>query len=825
MRRKILPVLLWLCAILILLTGIAAAVLYVNKDKIINQIVLRANQYLAAPVKVAAMDVSLRTFPMASIEFREIFCPGAEALPGDTLIYSERMYLEFDLWEVLSENISIKRISFEQGRLHLAIPARGTPNYQIWKEDSTKSSDSFLQLEEVSLAHFKTSLWEEQSATYFSALSDDLNFGGSFSNDNYQLQCNWQFKLDSITVANQTYLTAEAIRSSFDLEGSGSKGKISGGKIDIDGLRSDFELLFDSSGVEINAFASQLELSKAFALSQRQGWYSNPGLKLDGQGQLTVNALFPSDQPPSVTAGLSTESSQIKGSDNAQLENIKADISYRYNGKRSDLRLSSFEASGQTGKLHGNLSLINLSAPLVEGKLQSDLDLSEWLIFFPTDTISEVSGKVILDVYFKNKFASLDNIAPADLKSATTRGSLQLENAGFSFKNASQRIEDINSTLSFSNNDLQIEQFSLKIDSSDIYLSGRFINAINYAFFNDQRLLVNASLHSDNLQLEDFLSISKPSSNSEEKEYSLAIASSLTLDLSLEVDHFQFEKFRASNIRGQLMVENGNIRGRNIALEADEGSYAGEFKINTYLVPHVVQASLKARNINLNQVFISFKNFGQDAILAENIYGKAHIDLDLKALMDPRLNIDPASLQVNASININQGRLRNYEPMLALSDFAAIDELRDVRFASLQNDIRIKNSTIFVPRMEIESNVMDLGLQGTHNFDNVVDYSIRLKMTDVMFNGRKKKSRNSEFEDHLAVKESEDDPNIYIKLRGPAADPDISLDKREIGKSINRDLARQGKEIKEVFSRDDRSGSDNKDAGIQYDLFGDEGEK
>ena len=238
-----------------------------------------------------------------------------------------------------------------------------------------------------------------------------------------------------------------------------------------------------------------------------------------------------------------------------------------------------------------------------------------------------------------------------------------------------------------------------------------------------------------------------------------------------------------------------------------------------------MEASLKANSVNINKLFISFNNFGQQEITNKNLYGVANLQMNLTCSMSPTLDIDVSSMLMQSQLSIENGRLTNYEPMLVLSRFADIKELQDVRFSYLENNISIKNSQVIIPMMNINSNVMDLGLQGKHGFDNVIDYSIRLKLSDVLFSNRKDKKRKSEFDDHLVEVEKDDDPNIYIRMSGPIENPSIELDRQSMGKSLNTGLKEQGKQLKDIFKKTDKEEKKKEDSGIKFDLFGDDKDK
>ena len=62
-----------------------------------------------------------------------------------------------------------------------------------------------------------------------------------------------------------------------------------------------------------------------------------------------------------------------------------------------------------------------------------------------------------------------------------------------------------------------------------------------------------------------------------------------------------------------------------------------------------------------------------------------------------------SSLNINSQLKIENGELIEFEPMYNLSDYVSIEELKNVKFATLENKIRIENERIIIPKMNINS--------------------------------------------------------------------------------------------------------------------------
>ena len=90
---------------------------------------------------------------------------------------------------------------------------------------------------------------------------------------------------------------------------------------------------------------------------------------------------------------------------------------------------------------------------------------------------------------------------------------------------------------------------------------------------------------------------------------------------------------------------------------------------------------------------------------------------------------------------IEDGRLVNYSPMQSLSSYLKVDDLTDIRFATLHNQIDIANQVIYIPSMQIKSSALDLQLMGTHTFKNGLDYHFTIALADLLASKFKKRNK------------------------------------------------------------------------------------
>ena len=102
--------------------------------------------------------------------------------------------------------------------------------------------------------------------------------------------------------------------------------------------------------------------------------------------------------------------------------------------------------------------------------------------------------------------------------------------------------------------------------------------------------------------------------------------------------------------------------------------------------------------------------------------------------------------------------------------FIDIEELKHIKFNTLENKIEISNGQIHIPNMEIQSTVLGLALEGTHSFSNYIDYNIKLNVMPILAGKVRNRRRQLNFETV-----DEEEYNGFVTMKGPLDDPVIDF--------------------------------------------------
>jgi len=200
-----------------------------------------------------------------------------------------------------------------------------------------------------------------------------------------------------------------------------------------------------------------------------------------------------------------------------------------------------------------------------------------------------------------------------------------------------------------------------------------------------------------------------------------------------------------------------------------------------------MQPDLLIYNVDLDKLLFKFENFGQDHLVSENLQGKltSRIKGKIRVYPDMVPDLDQSTLEMD--VKVLDGRLKNYDPMLALSEYMGDKNLQNIRFDTLQNSLAIHKGKIDIPAMTIKSTLGHMQISGTHDNNENIDYQLRIPWKMIrkatwqkLFTNKTGTPNNEEQEDEI----TELDPNkktkyLNLKIKGNIDDYKVSLGKKK----------------------------------------------
>ena len=270
----------------------------------------------------------------------------------------------------------------------------------------------------------------------------------------------------------------------------------------------------------------------------------------------------------------------------------------------------------------------------------------------------------------------------------------------------------------------------------------------------------------------------------------------LSFIFTIKTDKLIYGQFEAENITGQVEVEKTQAFLKNISMGTMSGqmilngtiSDAGSEQIRT-----VAHASLKG--IDVKQCFIECDNFGQTYITDKYIQGRLDAEVDYSALLNKDYTIDTKSIVCDADLTIYDGNVNQFPQFIRLGKFLKVKSLDNINFSEYSNHIYIRNRTVEIPKMDIKSSAVNITLAGTHTFNNVMDYKMKVNITQLLFGAKK------DYEDQFGEVEVDKNGglNVFLTMKGPVDNYEIKYDATGSIKNMGSGFKDEKTEIQKIF--------------------------
>jgi len=819
-------VLKWFVGIMLSLVLLILAAFFLAKkyeEPVRNYIVKEVNKRLESDFHVSDINFSLlERFPSASLVMDSVWAEENIIKIGepDTLFFFAKVYLNLNIMDIINGVYKINEIETSDGFINLLVDAKGYDNFHIWKE----SEDTTGFLLELNKVHIENTQFRYQNLSRqqdYQLYADDLYFKGRFSDDSYTMGVAGNGFVYDIVLKQTSYLKNRdvAVETDLDIISSEDKYVFRKGRLLVDDVL-DFSLTgkFEGESIDLKIVGDDLDIIKTLSLvpiesrSVFDDYESAGSLAFDA----TLKGVFGKTENPRIVAAFSFENASIsrKGS-NWELSQLSGKGSID-NGeqKRSEstkLVLENLEGNLNDDPFSGAASIQNFNKPSIVGDANFNTDLEGLREFFNIEALDEGSGNIALKAHIETTINDPDSVQPRDFLNAKADGNIQISDARIKLKNDERVYTIEKSDFSIVNNALQINEYVGKINDCSIELSGRADHFLDYLFTQAGALKVKGQIVAGTIDLGELF----PTREVEETgETSVVVAfpSRESWDLQIVAQSFKKGKFVANEISGRLVMDSFKAEASSLHFLSQEGNMQGKIGLYRFAENQFgFKSDFALSGVNIKTMFETFDNFEQDFVTAEVLQGIADVDIQIQAFCDSTFNIQTKTMMASVDLEIKNGGLIGFKPLVDVADyikqkpmlrlFVSADELKkrlsNVQFATLTNQISIRNGVISIPQMEIKSSAVDLNVSGTHTFDNEIDYAMDFALSDVL----ELKNRKEPYNEYVQ-RDNAGKTRMYLTMKGTTDDFEVDLVKTDFKFSIKDKFSKEKNEVKGILKED-----------------------
>ncbi len=438
-----------------------------------------------------------------------------------------------------------------------------------------------------------------------------------------------------------------------------------------------------------------------------------------------------------------------------------------------------------------NIYIDNLEFPMVNADIKTDFDLSQLNTLLGSNTLDLHQGKGLLDIIFSGPLQENTK------KNTLLNGKCTFSDGILMYHPRNIEVKNLNGNIVFKNSDVYVNDFKGNVQGNKIIMNGSGKNLITLLKTDPGKMFIDWNIYSPSLDLGSFTSLLRQrTANAGKKNLKPKIGQNLdeivnqaNFHLNLKTDQLKYKRFTGTNVRASLGLINDNWILNNVSLNHGGGSMIISGSLNAKNSRYY-ESNIKVnmQNVDVNKVFYAFNNFGLNGISSENLRGKLTATANVKMDMDRDLTGTPVNMNGTINFSLKKGALLHYEPLRKIGDIAfAKRNFDEIYFAELKDTFHIKDREIFINRMEIESTVITLFVEGVYSLRGKTDISIQIPLSNI-------KKRDEDYK--LKNKGGDAKGGASIFVRGRPGDDGTIQFKLDLFKKFRKNSDKEKRERK-----------------------------
>lgn len=798
--------------LILIIAGLIIGVNYVlssHKAEIGERILASVNKHIIGEIQIDPENIDLtifEDFPYVSVRLNDISIKGSLPDAKENLLDAKSVFLLFNFNDFINKKYDLLKLRFSEATIYLEIDSSGQMNYNIIKKDSTTLSTGFeIDLESVELNntvfkfHNYTGVRASKGAKHqIETFIDLAHVGATITKEKIDLFFTSSMTSRMIRIKKENYFSDAELEVESAIQYDIASKELSFKPSNI--ILNEVPLHFEGKLEMGNKYPRiNLELSSEKELSVGDVFELMPGLglnffkdiRLTGKvkPKVKIHGIIASWKQPVYDVDFKIRNGAYFLPDEQTLDQIKLCGHYSSANKNGSLKVDSLDFDFKGRSIKGEVLINDFKNPLINIDVTGELALDLVNSYVDPKLINVVNGEV--DIEQLRAKVQFDNFQNMNLEQLNFNARLKIQGADLKI-NEFYSANNIDIDVQASNKALIVNSMTGELNGSKIEYDGIVYGLYQLVFdkinnplaFN--KINVTGSLDADKLLLSDFIA----NGNND----GLVLPDVLDFNVKAKVGNFKYRKVDVNSLAIKLKKENSYVSFSNVQFDG----MGGQMNINGQMhqfesEDFYISLNVDAKEVKLDDLMYQMEDFRQTAISYKNLKGRLNSKCKIKFSFDPSFKVTTSSLMFDGDIFVKDGELLNFSPLLAMSKYISVDELKAIKFSNLENHIEIKNRVVHIPQMIILSSAMDLLISGTHSFDNDLDYKIRMKLSAILSKNKKvRKKEEYEFNE-------KGEGSLYITVQGNVDDPIVKYDRKAVRQKIKKDLKEEKGTLKEVI--------------------------
>ena len=791
---------------------------FLLKDKV-GFIILRSlNKNLSTKLDVGSYRLSfLRKFPRASLELKDVVVHSSpdfnttafSGINTDTLFAARFVSVEFKITDIIKGVYTIDRIGARLGKANFFTDTTGHVNYSVYlKNNSPGGVETLIDLKRIDISDIDA---------YYNSLSAHLIIAGPIkkgkmnsriTGSNIDFNGGTEILIKRFQLFNFYLDKSIPARLDMDLLSSKSGIRFRKGTLYIDNYTMGIEGTVSSDNfLDLNVTCHNLDI--ALIRKYLPEKYLNLVSDYDPSGVIVANSkikgFLSRKSNPHVEINWQMKNGKISYRKSNLIFKDLSFTGYLTNGLKNQYETSSISIKNFRGSLGssdytGDAMLRDFNNPRIDLSLKGRVFPGELKEFFDIKEISRAEGSFDMDLKLINSSWTKKDFSMNSFIDMKPEANLTFNSLTLGFQNNKILVGGLKGDLVIKNT-TRARNIQFNYKGQNIKIDGEFGNLPEWISGRAVKMSARADVAFDRLIPEAFFSDTTVSAKAVKNHKPVNFPGDLFLDINFRIDNLKYKTFSSAKIVGVLNYKPKTLTFKSINMNSLEGVISGNcFLSQNHNHDIMAKGSFLVTNIDVNKAFITFHNFGQTFLKAENIKGTLSGSLSLLFPLDSILNFRINTLTAQGNYHLVNGALVNFDPVKQLSSFIELSELENISFEQLDNDFFIRNNNLYVPQMEVKSSAADLSVNGKHSFDNDYEYHVKILLSEILSRKRAKNKYITEF--GVVEDDGLGRTSLLLKIIGKGEVAKVGYDVRAAGTEVKNNFKKEKQTLKTILNQE-----------------------
>jgi hypothetical protein len=755
-----------------LITIYLIAYIYVvaNKKKIIAQVTEQISKKINGNVKIGDADISiLKSFPKISVLINDVSITDTMFAQHQHPFFSAKeVFANLNIWKLIQKKPPLTGLRIQSGSIYLYTDTSGYTNTYMLKskkdpEGGPKRTSGDINLKNIQLRDFRITLDDRKKEKLHDFMVHDLYVKLEDNAETLVMSTDADILVNSLAfnLPRGTFLKGASFTGDFKLK-YGKESQL---------------LSFDSINVKLAG--QKYNMSGSFDLGDK-----NPGFSLRLHVRDAVYSDIKMLLPKRIDSSLSIVTLNKPLDADAQLNgplhggepyiyakwNVKkthlttpfldfddATFTGFYmnemvpglprNDPNSMLSISNFTATWHTLPVTSQkIEIINLAVPVLTADLRSNFPLKSLNDVIHTNSLDFAAGDASVVLAYKGPMQYNTNT------NSFLNGNIAFENGIINYTSKNVQLKDVFGLLVFNNSNVNVQDLRATVLGNKVVMNGSAKNLLTLVNTAPNRVVIDWNIFSPSLNLGVFTfllnkrnKVERTNSSSKTALANMSAKIDDVLELSkvalkMQAGNLVYKKLAAQHFNADITMQQDRYILNNVSMN----TAGGKITMSGQLVTesnnnHRATLNASLENVDVKKIFYAFDNFGQDGITSESLAGQLTAKVNAGLALNNTGAVVPASARGTVDFSLKNGELNNYEPIRKIQSFIFKKRNFDnIRFAELKDRFEINGGEIKMNRMEIQSSVISLFVEGTYKRGSGSDISIQIPLSNL-------KKRNEDY--------------------------------------------------------------------------------